>query len=82
VDILSGGERQRVAVARVLAVDAALAVFDEPTSKLDERGAELVASLLRSLSGRGRAVVCATHDLRLAEEADVIVELNGATGND
>lgn len=62
VETLSGGERQRVGVARALAGDPAIAVFDEPTSQQDEAHAELVASALRKAARAGAAIVVATHD--------------------
>ncbi len=59
---LSGGEAQRVAIARALAVDPRVLLLDEPTASLDpERRAEL-AELLRTLTGRNRTLVIATHD--------------------
>ena len=60
--VLSGGERQRVAVASVLAAGAALALFDEPTSQLDEANAERLGDALRAAARDGGAIVCATHD--------------------
>jgi ABC-type lipoprotein export system ATPase subunit len=73
---LSAGERQRVAVARALAVQAELLLIDEPTARLDEENAKIVAHLLERVAHkRGLAVVCATHDPVLIEAADEIVPL-------
>lgn len=64
---LSGGQQQRVGLARALARDAPLQLFDEPTAHLD---AALRASLQDELAARraetGAAALYATHD---AEEA-------------
>lgn len=68
---LSTGERGRVAIARALAARARLILVDEPTSRLDQQNAISVAVLLARLAREtGIAVVCATHDPLLIEQAD------------
>ena len=74
--VLSGGERQRVAVARVLAAGATLALFDEPTSQLDEANAERLGDALLAAAREGTAIVCATHDPVLVARADRVIELH------
>jgi ABC-type lipoprotein export system ATPase subunit len=75
VRVLSGGERQRVAVARVLAVQPALAVLDEPTSQQDEANAERIVSVLVAAARSGTTVVAATHDPVLVSAAHAVVTL-------
>lgn len=76
---LSTGERARVALARALACRPALLLADEPTSRLDAANALAVAALLARLAREhGAAVVCATHDPLLIEQADVELSLRGA----
>ena len=63
---VSGGERKRVLVARALAQDAPLTLFDEPTGGLDVNHAVRALELAAELAAEGRAVVAAIHDLSLA----------------
>ncbi|WP_018653803.1 heme ABC transporter ATP-binding protein [Actinomadura flavalba] len=63
---LSGGEQARVALARVLAQDAATLLLDEPTAALDIRHQELVFAVAKEQAARGHAVVVVVHDLDLA----------------
>ena len=75
-DKLSGGERQRVAVARALANDPVLLLADEPTGNLDSVNSANVVEVLRDLAHeQGRAIVCVTHDLEIAELSDVRIEM-------
>ena len=68
---LSAGERQRVAIARAVAAGARLLLADEPTARLDEANALEVGSLFAQLAREsGVAVVVATHDPLLVEQAD------------
>jgi putative ABC transport system ATP-binding protein len=72
---LSGGQQQRVAIARALVHDPPLILADEPTAHLDYIQVEVVLRLLRELGGPGRIVVVATHDDRITQLADQVVEL-------
>ncbi len=59
---LSGGEKQRVAIARSLAADPDLLLFDEPTANLDSGNAERFLTLLKKLHRLGKTILIATHD--------------------
>ena len=73
---LSGGEKQRVAIARALAKDPDVLFADEPTSALDgETGQVVIRLLQRAARQRNAAVICVTHDARLAEYADRIIRI-------
>jgi ABC-type lipoprotein export system ATPase subunit len=74
---LSAGERQRVAIARAVAAEASLLLADEPTARLDEANALAVGALFATLARDGAAVVVATHDPLVVEQADATLALSG-----
>ncbi|WP_176086536.1 ABC transporter ATP-binding protein [Martelella sp. HB161492] len=60
---LSGGQRQRVAVARALAIDPPLLMFDEPLSNLDAKLRVDMRVEIRELQkANGRTAIYVTHD--------------------
>jgi len=75
VNRLSGGERHRVLLARALATDAKLHLWDEPLAQLDPRHGLNVLALARELARAGRTVWFSLHDLRLAHRLDELVLL-------
>jgi lipoprotein-releasing system ATP-binding protein len=73
---ISGGQQQRVAIARALAMDPALVLADEPSGNLDTENADAVFDLLRDVNVRGGTTfLVVTHDPRLAQRCDRIIEL-------
>ena len=66
---LSGGEKQRVLIARALAQEPKMILFDEPTAFLDLRFKREVFQLIASLSlDRGLSIVVVSHDIDLAAQ--------------
>jgi putative ABC transport system ATP-binding protein len=72
---LSGGQQQRVAIARALVHEPPLIVADEPTAHLDHIQVEGILRVLRDLAAPGRIVVVSTHDDRVTQLADRVVEM-------
>ena len=72
---LSGGQQQRVAIARALVHDPPLILADEPTAHLDHIQVEGVLRLMRDLASPGRIIVVSTHDDRVSQLADRVIEL-------
>lgn len=76
--ILSGGEAQRVAIARALASHRPIILADEPTGQLDARTSSTVLEAMIGAHGE-RTVVIVTHDLKVAERCDLVLELRDGT---
>jgi putative ABC transport system ATP-binding protein len=75
-DQLSGGQRQRVAIARALVSRPQLLLADEPTAALDKQSGHDVIELIRKLAKeRGMTVLMVTHDNRILDLADRIIEM-------
>ena len=80
---VSGGEAQRLALVRLLAVQPALLVADEPSSRLDMPTQADTLLLLRGIADKtGLAVLLITHDASAAEViADQRLDLVAANTN-
>ncbi|MDT0553879.1 ABC transporter ATP-binding protein [Urechidicola vernalis] len=64
---LSDGQFQRVLIARALAQDTDIIIFDEPTAHLDIHHTLETFKLLQSLSeNEGKTIIVTTHQIQLA----------------
>jgi ribose transport system ATP-binding protein len=60
---LSGGNQQKVVIARWLARDCRILLFDEPTRGIDVAAKHTIYQLLRDLAAEGKAVVVVSSEL-------------------
>ena len=65
---LSGGQQQRVAIARSLAMDPQVMLFDEVTAALDPETRKEVLVTIRQLVEEGMTSILVTHEMRFARE--------------
>lgn len=73
---LSSGQRQRVSIARALVGQPKIILADEPTAALDKQSGQEAVSILKQLAkGSGTTILLVTHDYRILDIADRVVEL-------
>ena len=72
---LSGGEQQRIAIARALVTNPKIVLCDEPTASLDKESVVIIMKELQDLAKSGKAVAVVTHDPRLTQYADRVVDV-------
>jgi lipoprotein-releasing system ATP-binding protein len=73
---MSGGQQQRTAIARALMNNPRIILADEPTGNLDSDSTENIYNLMRDINKDLKTTfVVITHDRRIAEKADRIVEI-------
>jgi polar amino acid transport system ATP-binding protein len=75
---LSGGQQQRIAIARSLAMNPDVMLFDEVTAALDPETVKDVLTTIRELAEDGMTCVIVTHEMGFAREvADHIYFTDG-----
>jgi len=75
---LSGGQQQRVAIARSLAMEPKVMLFDEVTSALDPELVGEVLRVIRQLAQEGMTMIIVTHEIGFARDVgDRILFLDG-----
>ena len=73
---LSGGQRQRVSIARALVGKPKIVLADEPTASLDKQSGQDAVGILKQLAKElGTTILLVTHDYRILDIADRVVEL-------
>ncbi len=65
---LSGGQQQRVSIARALAVEPDVVLFDEPTSSLDPELVAEVLKVIERVAQTGVTILLVTHEMDFARK--------------
>ncbi len=65
---LSGGQAQRIAIARSMAMEPKIMLYDEVTSALDPELVQSVLEVIRDLVREGMTSIIVTHEISFARE--------------
>lgn len=78
----SGGEKTRLSIARVLAMDAEVYLFDEPTSSLDDDTEDtLISNMIKYLKERTKKIIMVSHSEKLFSLADQVISIKNKTAS-
>jgi len=82
--LLSGGEKRKLTIAGIIAMEPAIAVFDEPFTSLDYPGVCQVLEQILALHRAGRTILITTQDLEkvIAHADRLILMMNGKVVKD
>jgi polar amino acid transport system ATP-binding protein len=77
---LSGGQKQRASIARALALEPKIMLFDEVTSALDPELIQEVLSVMKQLAADGMTMAVVTHEMGFANKvADRVIFMDGGS---
>lgn len=75
---LSGGQQQRIGIARAMAINPDIMLFDEPTSSLDPELIKYVLSVIKELALSKQTMIIVTHEMKFAKEvSDKVLFMDG-----
>jgi ABC-type Mn2+/Zn2+ transport system ATPase subunit len=78
ISALSGGQQQRAFLARALAQNAHIFLFDEPFAGLDKHSQEMLGGTIKEIARKGNLVIASHHDLKnVPDFFDQVIFLNG-----
>ena len=63
VENLSGGNQQKVVIAKTLAANSEIIIFDEPTRGIDVGAKQEIYKLMNQLAGEGKAIIMVSSDM-------------------
>ena len=65
---LSGGQQQRIGIARAMAINPEIMLFDEPTSSLDPEFIKYVLTVIKDLALSKQTMMIVTHEMKFAKD--------------
>lgn len=79
---MSGGQQQRTSIARALINNPKIVLADEPTGNLDSATTEVIYDIMRDINEKFKTTfIIITHDRRIAQKTDRIIEIKDGTIN-